>query len=585
MTATQTLPDIFFKKSKELAGKRAFYYCNSEDLKWVDMSWSTYAEHVGILAGWLLAKGIKKGDKVAILSGNRPEWLISDLAIMSIGAISVPIYATSSEKDITYIIEHSGSKILIVDDLDRTPCIKGLDLETIVALNRAPRKKCQGFRANIVFYADLLKEKAHKIEANLELDSDDISSIIYTSGTTGLPKGVVHTHGTFAAAIKSATAALGSNDKEVDRFFSFLPLSHVAERVLVEFGSVATGSEVAFARSIDTLGEDLVRCRPTILLCVPRLWEKIYEKINAGLLLASPLKKKLFKLAKHLGENRIDGQSILKSKNNSWRSKVSDMLVGKKLRNKLGLDRCRMYLTGSAPTRPEVVRFFGSFGLQIREVYGLTENLCLGVFSPEDETIMGSCGHAFEGNDIKIASDGEILFKAPWIFKGYYKNPEATEEALINGWLATGDLGVLDEKGGLKIVGRKKELLKTSGGKYVAPVPIEDSLKATPLVQDAIVVGDDRKYCVALVTLDPDIALDPGAADHKELLSNHLSNINKPLASYATIKRMGVIKRGLSVDAGNLTPSLKIKRNVVHSQNQEFIETLYKSEESVVFEI
>ncbi len=585
MANSNLLPEVFFKKSKELSHKRAFYYCRSTDLKWVDMTWSAYGEEVGILAGWLQKQGVGRGDKVAILSGNRPEWLISDLAIMSIGAISIPIYATSSQQDVTYILGHSESNFLLVDQLERIEIIKDIDIKNIVVFDRAPKHLSQSFTAKVHYYSEIRRQKKLKLEKNVKLDRDDLCTIIYTSGTTGLPKGVMHTHGNFAAASEPLFHTLESHTGETDRYISFLPLSHVAERILVELGSIITGSEVAFARSIDTLGEDLVRCRPTILLCVPRLWEKIYEKIKSGLLVAPPVKKKLFKFAQSLGEKRIVDNCILAEKDSTWQAKLSDLLVGNKLKVRLGLDRCRMFITGSAPTRPEVMSFFGAFGVRIREVYGLTENLCLGVLNSPDESVIGSCGKVFAGNEMKIADDQEILFKAPWNFKGYYKNPQATEEAFVDGWLATGDLGTVDEENRLTIVGRKKELLKTSGGKYVAPIPIEDRLKSDPLIQDAMVIGDERKYCVALVSLNLEIIGETPIHERKTKLKRHLGEVNEPLASYETIKRVGVMKNSFSVSKGSLTPSLKIKRTVVHTQHKDFIEVLYKSDESVIFEI
>jgi len=245
-----------------------------------------------------------------------------------------------------------------------------------------------------------------------------------------------------------------------------------------------------------------------------------------------------------------------------------------------------MFVTGAAPTRPEVMRFFGAFGVMIREVYGLTENLCLGVLNDAHEVIIGSCGKPFPGNEIRIAEDGEILFRAPWMFKGYYKNPVATHEVLSeDGWFATGDLGALDNEGRLRIVGRKKELLKTSGGKYVAPVPIEDNLKSHPIVKDAMIVGDGKKYCVALVSLEDETAKAFNSDERKEELKKLLLRVNENLASFESIKRVGVMKESFTIENGALTPTLKVKRSVVAKQKEEFIDRLYRSDDAVVYEI
>jgi long-chain acyl-CoA synthetase len=586
MFTKMTLPEKFFQQAQLRLDHKAFYYCRVRDGKWVSMTWKRYREEVCLLASWLLAQGVDKGSKVALLSANRPEWMIADLAILSIGAISVPVYATSSHADVTYILEHSGADFLVVDNLERIAYLQKTKLNAIVSFEKAPKKMSEQFASKVFALPTILHEAKQTLHESVALNDDDIATIIYTSGTTGKPKGVIHTHGNIAEAMVSTSEILETPDGTTDRYFSFLPLSHVAERQLVEVGSIMNGAEVAFARSIDTLGEDLLRCRPTILLCVPRLWEKIYEKIQTGLLTASPIKRTVFALARTLGEQRIQDDLISKEKDQSLGGIVSDALVGKKLRERLGLDRCRMFVTGAAPTRPEVMRFFGAFGVMIREVYGLTENLCLGVLNDAHQVVIGSCGKPFPGNEIRIAEDGEIMFRAPWMFKGYYKNPEATREVLTDdGWFATGDLGSLDSEGRLRIVGRKKELLKTSGGKYIAPVPIEDSLKSHPIVKDAMIVGDEKKYCVALVSLDDETAKALNSDERKEELKKLLRRVNEHLASFESIKRVGVIKDPFTVENGALTPTLKVKRNVVAKQKEDFIDRLYRSDDVIVYEI
>lgn len=582
-----TLTETFFTSADRHASERAFYYCRSRDRKWVEMTWKKYKEDVISLASWLDQVGIKRGERVALISANRPEWLIADLAIMTIGAVPVPIYATSSRQDIEYILEHSEAKVLIADDLERIDFLKKTPLDQLLLFDRAGRNLAQSFSAPISYLGEVRRKRLKQVSEPVAMQDDELATIIYTSGTTGRPKGVMHTHGNIKAALPVIEHYLKAPNDQPDRFFSFLPLSHVAELALVVFGSIVKGSEVAFARSVESLSEDLVRCRPTILLCVPRLWEKIYERIQAGLLTASPVKLNLFKVAKNLGElSRIEGSRIYREQSKiPLATKLSDVLVGNKLKARLGMDRCRLLLTGAAPTRPEIMKFFGSFGLVIREVYGLTENLCLGVLNDHDVSVIGSCGKAFRGNQVKIAEDEEILFKAPWNFKGYYKNEEATKEAFAeDGWLKTGDLGRLDEENRLTIVGRKKELLKTSGGKYIAPVPIEDRLKTWDAVQDAMIVGDDRKYCVALISLNPEVTTGKGQDELKNELKSHLKRINEPLASFETIKRVGVLKDNFSIEQGSLTPTLKVKRPEVAKQKSEFIEQLYGSGDLVIYE-
>lgn len=585
MFTKMTLPERFAEQAALRLEQNAFYYCRTEDREWVNMTWSRYREEVSLLAGWFQAKGIVKGDKIALLSPNRPEWIIADLAILSIGAVSVPIYPTASVSDINYILEHSEAQHLLVDNLDRIAFLQQKELRSLVCFEKASRGQAEQFKLTPVTYSSILNETKTRMTAPVSLRDEDIASIIYTSGTTGQPKGVIHSHGNFAESMASIYDILANPEGKPDRYFSFLPLSHVAERQLVEVGSILTGSEIAFARSIDTLAEDLVRCRPSILLCVPRLWEKIYEKIQTGLLTASPIKRSIFGLAKLLGEQRIEADHIRRVNNGKIGSRVSDILVGKTLRAKLGLDRCRMLVTGAAPTRPDVMRFFGAFGMLIREVYGLTENLCLGVLNDADDIVIGSCGKAFPGNEIKIAEDGEILFRAPWMFKGYYKDEAATRAVLDDkGWFATGDLGTIDDEARLRIVGRKKELLKTSGGKYIAPVPIEDKFKASSLVKDAMIVGDGRKYCIALLSIDETQPAAKTPETCKAELKKLLTSVNAELAQFESIKRIGILKASFSVAEGTLTPTLKVKRNVVVKQKELFIDLLYRSEEAIVTE-
>ncbi len=581
MTDKKTLPEQFFEQAAFRQEAAAFYYCRPQDDRWVTMSWNRYKEEVATLAAWLQGKGVKKTSKVAILSSNRPEWLIADLAILAIGAVSVPIYPNASHADILYILDHSEATWLVVDRLDRIPYLEKQKLDGLICFNKFPPEAAAGFVSSITPYTATIAEGLPQLKAPLSRSPDDLATIIYTSGTTGRPKGVMHTHNNLTEVMASSFQIIESPEGVVDRFFSFLPLSHVAERTLVEMGSISTGGEIAFARSVETISEDLPLCQPTILLCVPRLWEKMQEGILAKIETASPIKRFLFNLADTMGGSRTEGKRINVSEQAGIFPALADALVGKRLRERLGLNRTRLFITGSAPTRPDIQKFFATFGMPIREVYGLTENLSCGVLNIDDEVITNSCGKPFPGNEMKIADDGEILFRAPWIFTGYYKNEEATRTVLsADGWFATGDLGTIDESGRLFITGRKKEMLKTSNGKYVAPVPIEDSIKGLPLFKEVMLVGDERKYCVALVTLS---TAELGEVE-RDSIEKWIAKVNEPLANYEAIKRIGILKEGFTVENGSLTPTLKLKRSVVAKNKDEFIEKLYHSDEFVVVE-
>lgn len=574
LNADQTLPEHFFAQAAQKQGAVAFLYCRPGEDRWITMSWNRYREEVSLLAGWLQKQGAQKGEKIAILSSNRPEWMISDLAIMSIGGVTIPIYPNSSQGDIQYVLEHSEASWLIVDKIERLRSLDVEGLEGVIILN-----PFESENLNLYSYATATREGGPRIKAPAKVSSKDLATIVYTSGTTGKPKGVMHTHGTISAVMASSYEVIESPEGLTDRYFSFLPLSHVAERVLVEMGSISTGSEVAFARSVETLGEDLPICQPTILLCVPRLWEKMQEGIVGKVNKAAPLAKLVFKAAGFMGRSRVEGTRIDAEHQAGIFPALADALVGKKLRERLGLGRTRFFITGSAPTRPDLQKFFAGFGMPIREVYGLTENLSCGVLNIEEEIFVDSCGKTFPRNEMRIAADGEIQFRSPWMFTGYYKNEEATREVLSeDGWFSTGDLGKIDINGRLFILGRKKEMLKTSNGKYVAPVPIEDKIKSNPLIKDVLMVGDGRKFCVALVTLDNEAI----KGDQKSELKDWIDAVNKPLASHEAVKKVGVLSEGFTIENGCLTPTLKVKRNFVIQSHEAFIEKIYSASDFVV---
>lgn len=554
----------------------AFHFFDSQANNWLEITWDQYRTKVYNVAQLLISHSIKRGDRVAIISANRPEWIISDLAIQAIGAISIPIFSTATPQDVNYIIEHSGAKAIFFDQEQKLKNIQlpsDFDQKCLFCFDRG----------------DLNETKAEHSDSTFSLadiKSTDLATIVYTSGTTGIPKGVMHTHGNFIAAAQAIKNAIneGKSDK-TDVFFSFLPLSHVAERALVEIGSLITGSPVVFARRVDTFIEDAILWKPTILLCVPRLWEKVYDRINSGLKTAPLLRRLAFNTALKLGQRRIVGTCIYKKKDANITSKIADTLVGNALKKRLGFDKVRLFLTGSAPTRPELIKFFGSLGIYIREVYGLTENLCLGHYVGIDEIRLTSCGRAFHGNEVKIGSDGEVFFKAPWNFKGFYKDEKSTLEALSkDGWLSTGDLGYLDPDGYLFITGRKKELLKTSNGKYVAPVPIEDDIKSYDFIEDAIVIGEGYKYCIALVSLSSSERQNMSVSETNLKLEHLLEAVNHSRARHEQIKKIGVLKSSFSVEAGLLTPSMKLKRKSITAHYEQFLQQLYRSDQPVLWE-
>lgn len=594
-------PQMFYQKARELGSVPALTFFDAHQSRWVTKDWTTYGDEVKTMASWLQSKdggNLSPGDRVAIISPNRHEWLVADLAILSIGAVSVPIYPTSTVHDMAYILEHAGVRVLFTDTLPRARGLLDRPLNAVVTFEPLPHDSAteNALDERVSSWTSVLHRHNGRLTHPVECKAEDLATIIYTSGTTGQPKGVMHTHGNFTWALKVDQEILvqssqtdedpGKSRQKMppqDRFFSFLPLSHVAERILIEVGSILCSGEVYFARSIDTLSEDLLYCRPTVFMCVPRLWEKIHEQILAEVARKGVLAQKAFQLALKLGSSRIQGDRIGYQKRNHPFGKISDLLAGKRLRQRIGLDQCRILATGAAPFRPEIMRFFASFGMTIREVYGLTENFTFGTLNHADDTTIGTCGVPFPYNELRLASDGEVLFKAPWMFTGYYRDPEGTGEVLsAEGWFATGDLGVQDSQGKLRIVGRKKELIKTSGGKFVAPVPIENMFKDLPFIRDAVVIGDHHKFCVALVSLEENLPGDPAAIRDK--LGSYLQSINASLASFESIKKIGVLTDPMSIANGFLTPTLKIRRSVLQQKKADFIQSIYDTAEPVIFE-
>ncbi len=590
-------PELFFQKAKELGPLPALTFFDGINNQWITKDWRAYLDEVGTIASWLKSKeggNLKQGDRVALISPNRHEWLVADLAILSIGAVSVPIYPTATVHDMAYILQHAGVCVLFTDSLSRAKGLLEHPFTSVVTFDPAPHDSAaeNAMDDRVHQWTTILQQHRDRLTSPVAANPEDLATIIYTSGTTGQPKGVMHSHGNFTWALKVdqeilvPSAQPGFDPKRPpvqDRFFSFLPLSHVAERILIEVGSILCGGEVYFARSLDTIGPDLRQCRPTVFMCVPRLWEKMHERILAEVTKKSPLSRRVFQIALKAGSIRIEGDRVRQGRQNHPLARFSDLLVGRSLRQKLGLDCCRILATGAAPFRPELMRFFASFGLTIREVYGLTENFTFGTLNHADDVVLGTCGVPFPFNKLRIAQDGEILFKAPWMFQGYYLDPKGTSEVLSqDGWFATGDLGTQDAQGKLRIVGRKKELIKTSGGKFIAPVPIENKFKDLPFIRDVVVIGDSHKFCVALVSLEDQMIHDKTEVRAK--LSSYLESINGGLASFESIKRIGVLSDPMSVANGCLTPTLKVKRSVVQQQKAAFIQSVYETQEAVIFE-
>jgi long-chain acyl-CoA synthetase len=565
---------------------------------WRDISTEEFAATVRSLALGLQSIGVRKGDRVAILSENRPEWTTFDHAILNLGAVTVPIYSTLLTEQVRFILDNSQAKVLIVSStaqlekvLPVLPALPGL--QSTVVLDAPP----SGLPARAVPWTDLLRagESAHSTdpprfaETRSQVTAADLASILYTSGTTGDPKGVMLTHGNFASNVNATLRIIPFSDTDVT--LSFLPLTHVFER-MVEFAYLAAGATIVYAESIDAVAQNLLEIHPTVMAAVPRVFEKVHARILATVAAGSPVKRLIFGLALRVG--RAKARAMLAGRKAPLFVRLlhplTDRLVFSKVRERLG-GRLRFLISGSAPLSTEIAEFFYAAGIRILEGYGLTETSPVIAVNTLEKTRIGTVGPIVPGIEVKIAPDGEILVRGPNVMKGYYRNDEATREAIKDGWFQTGDIGLIDADGFLKITDRKKEVLKTSGGKMVAPQPIENLLKTDTFIAQAVLIGDRRKFISALIV--PDHAWIESYAKRKEipystvedlvenpriidLIKRRIEAKMAGLPSYETVKRFFLLPRELTQESGDLTPTLKVKRRVVEKKYADQIESMYR---------
>jgi len=518
------------------------------------------------------------------------------MGILACGAASVPAYPNSIPSQVAYLLQHAEAKVVFVANAEQLRKVLQVwescpDLQAAVLLDNDEDSVEDG---KVITFETLMKAgRAHGTDAiekgihGTLLDPEKMATIIYTSGTTGPPKGAMLSHKNlvFEADAILKSADLGDEDSTL----SFLPLSHVAERLQGELVGISAGLTVNYAESMETILRDVGETHATALLCVPRLWEKIYANVQSGLQDASPLKRRIFDWSMAVGTECFEienagGQvgTVLNAKR-----AVADRLVFSKLRAKLGMTHTRTLLSGAAPLSATVGTFFASMGLRIQEAYGQTE--CAGVsnINPPDRMKFGTVGPKLEGVEVKIADDGEILVQGDNVFLGYFKDEAATASALVDGWLHTGDISQFDEEGYLKITDRKKDILVTAGGKNVAPQNIENQLKPYAGVSQVVVVGDKRKFLSALVTLDHeemaktlDTTLPPmeDCVDHKAILAQvqgYIDEVNAGLASYESVKKFRLLPRDFTIEDGELTPTLKVKRRIVQKQYEALIDSMY----------
>ncbi|HXI96412.1 MAG TPA: long-chain fatty acid--CoA ligase [Candidatus Acidoferrum sp.] len=572
--AAQTIPGVFFEQAAR-AGERE-YLRFFRDGSWQALSWQETAERATRVACGLIAAGLEPGDHVALLSENRVEWLYCDLAILAAGGVTVPIYPSLTAHVAGYIAEDSKARLAIVSNAQLAEKLSGLDhpkhifkMETDVVewVQNAP-----GLEAE--------RELASRLEA---LRPEAMATVVYTSGTTGDPKGVMLTHRHFVEMGKSALQAFHIGPE--DRLLSYLPYSHVLERVDGIFIETMAGSSFWLARGMETLVEDIQAAKPTVMLGVPRVFEKVYEAVFDQVHNQPIYKRAIFRWALGIGAARLHREP------GPWlglRLRIADRLVLDSLRTRLTGGRLRFFISGGAPLNEKVEEFFWSIGVKILQGWGLTESTSGVTSNTEEDHRYRTVGKALPGMEIRIETDGEILVKGPAVMLGYKNRPEATAEMIGDGWLKTGDMGFVDADGFLTITDRKKDLLKTSGGKYIAPLPIESQLENDRYVKASLVVGDQRPFVVALIVPDwealrADTGLqgDPAALVIDPALiarfSKTVDEVNTGLASFESVKYFALTDRDFTEAEGELTPTLKKKRRVIVEHFAGQIEAMYAS--------
>ena len=571
---------------------------------WRETSWSEYLRQCVGFAEALRHVGLQAGDRVAIISDNRPEWLYADIGTQIIGGIAAGIYTTNPAEDVIWTLQHCRARVVVCEDQEQVDKIIETagelpDLQHIVVIENEglrdytdPRLcSWETFCAPGLSAADALTQA--QIQTQIEaLDASQDSILIYTSGTTGRPKGVLLTA---KACLSLSTVYLDQlGGDENDSLLSYLPLCHVAEKIFSEFTPLSTGAIVHFGESLDTVRQDLVEVSPSIFLGVPRIWEKLHAGVEVAIRNTTPLKSRLFFWAMKQGRARFEAEQSGKPLSAALKAKAlaSEWLVLRALRERLGLGRCRQPVSGAAPIAPELLAWFHWIGVPILEGWGMSETCGISHINMPGAFRLGTVGQPAPGVECRLAEDGEVLVRGPQLFSGYLDNPEATAEALDSeGWLHTGDLGEIDADNFLRIVGRKKEILITAGGKNLSPAKIENTLKTSAYIKECAAVGDAKPFISALIQIDGDMVGDwasrrglaytsfedlTSKPEVVKLIDGEVRRLNEQLARVEQVRAFRLLPKELHQDDGEVTATQKLKRKVVLEKFAGLIEDMYQ---------
>jgi len=596
----ETIPALFLKRVEEVEAEVALREKNFG--KWDEITWHEYYEHVSNFAYGLVSLGIKEGDCLCVLSENRQEWLYADLATECIGGIRTGIYPTEPSFKVEYILKHSKAKVCVVEDQEQTDKLLQVK-DNLPELRYVIYIDPKGLRTysdtilksftEVEEYGRELKQKKPNLLKQLveKVDEDDVAIMVYTSGTTGSAKAAMLSHKNIIYATRSVNKQL--NIRQNDNIVSYLPLCHAAESVFSIWLPMLTKAKVNFAESLNTVKEALYEISPTFFFGVPRIWEKMHAQIVSQMLDSSLIKRFFFTLGIRVGEKSAQKRWNKESMNWAWKilHYFAFLVCFRPIRDKLGLLKSRITLSGTAPISPTILKFYHSIGLFIQEGYGMTEQAGFTFLQPRGHFLVGSVGYPIAGVEYKIEEDGEILIKTKANFLGYYRDPEATAKTIIDGWVYTGDIGKVDENGNMFIVDRKKDIIITAGGKNISPSEIENQLKASLYIKEAIVIGDRRRFVSALIEIDYDI-VGKWATKNKVAYTNYknlterqevyalieqeVANANKFFARVENVRKFRLLFKELDVDDSEVTATQKIRRENIAQAFPELIEEMYR---------